>query len=267
MYLGITDIKNLASLMDSKLGVQYSRYALTFFRRRLSYLFDKMLIKKVAQFEEMLNDSAASDTLCGNMSIPCTEMFRDPAFWRSLKKLVSQKDINSTLKVYFPEAVSGEELYSFLVIAIQLDIFDKLDVVVQHPSEMLLDRIKAGMLIPKTDAINRSNFERLQSSGNYDDFFKVEDLEMAFNTNYLKNVKFERVWFLNDSTNRKYDLVFFRNIALMYNKQLQEDSIEYLKNSMEKDGLLSIGIKESLPSIAKTNFLAADASEQIYVRI
>ena len=53
MFLSINDIKNLAVKMKEALGIDYTGYALSFFRRRLTGVLEKNNIHKISGLEAM----------------------------------------------------------------------------------------------------------------------------------------------------------------------------------------------------------------------
>lgn len=265
MYLGYSDIKELLPVVDEKTGVVFSRYGLSFFRRRLSFVLDKLLVKKKQQFVELLDDPQFVDRFCYNMSVPVAELFRDPAYWRLMKKIIPQR-YPDKINVWFPDISSGEELYGLLIVLSQLGLLDKAAINVQHSSQAGLDAIASGIVTPKMDEINRSNFERTQMTGSFDDYFAKSDFDCKINADLMRNVTFEKKWFLNDVSETKYDLIFFRNNSLLFGKELQDDVFAFLHTRLNANGLLSIGIKDSLPASAKTLYALLNADEQVYMK-
>lgn len=259
MFLTINDIREISAKMSEKIGVDYSGYSITSFRRHLMTVFDKLGIHKVQELDGILSDVAKRDELAHNMMIPATELFRDPGFWRALRKLLAGK---TSLKVWMPELTNGFELYSLLVLLKQIGITN-VEVVGQVVSKMTEDEIKSLSIQEKYDEVNRSNFERLESGTKYEDFFvKNEEGILKPSEDLLKNVKFERGWFMNNDV-EKYDLIIFRNILLNYGPRLHERVIERLAQSLNSGGLLAIGIKEILLT-KSTELKPVEVGESIY---
>lgn len=256
MFLTINDIKNLAIKMKDAIGVDYTGYALSFFRRRLNGVLEKNNIHKITEFEQMLEDKQKSGMIAYDINVPCTEMFRDPAFWRSLKKLLSSKE---SLKVWFPILTNGYELYSFLVIIKQMNL-QNVEIVVNCESEYQVDSIKKRFIGNKADEVNRSNFERLETSDKYDDFVVDNELKEEL----FKGVKFRKGWYLNDDQSGvKYDLIMFRNHLTDYGYALHEKAILHVCSKLDKGGLLALGIKDSL-LVRDLDICEVNANESIY---
>lgn len=260
MFLTITDIKNLAVKMKEATGIDYTGYALSFFRRRLTGVLEKNNIHKIADFEALLGNQEKAGEIACEIGVPCTEMFRDPAFWRSIKKLIADKN---GLKVWFPILTNGYELYSFLVVVKQLGL-NNVDIVVNCESEFQIKNIQKRFIPNKNDEVNRSNFERLESSDKYDDF--VVEIENGFELKkeLFSGVTFKNGWYMNDTDkSAKYDLILFRNHLTDYGYALHEKAIRFVCDRLNKGGLLALGIKESL-LIKDLNISEVNVNESIY---
>lgn len=243
MFLSINDIKNLSVKMKEAIGIDYTGYALSFFRRRLNGVLEKNCIHKISEFESMLEDSEKAGMIASEIGVPCTEMFRDPAFWRSIKKLLVDRN---GIKVWFPLLTNGFELYSFLIVMKQLDLKD-VEIVVNCESDYQIRNLKKRFIPNKVDEINRSNFERLESTDKYDEYVIENELGHELKPELFTNVVFKKCWYMNDvNSSEKYDLIIFRNHLTDYGYALHEKAVRYICSRLNKGGLLAIGIKETL---------------------
>jgi len=258
MFLTINDIKEISAKMNEKIGVEYTGYSINFLRRRVTYVIEKLGLHKIQDLYNMLEDPTCADEIAYEMSIPGTEMFRDPGFWRSLRKNLSAK---KTLNIWFPNMTNGYELYSLLILLRQMGISDY--VVTCNVQSSKTENSIVSMIIPeKSDDVHHSNFERLESGTKYDDFFEKTDEGLKPLGDLLKGVKFVKGWFI-DNPVEKYDLIIFRNILLEYGVRLHEKAVNRLAESLNPGALLAIGIKESLVS-RETSLKPIDKDESIY---
>lgn len=264
MVLTLNDIKSIATKMTEATKIDFINFNSSFFRRRLLYCFDKMAVHKVSEVDGLLADKQKTETLLYHMLVSGTEMFRDPAFWRSLKKLLSTKD--KQIRIWIPELTNCYELYSLLIFldAIGCDA----SVTVNSSSQKVIDEVKTYQIPFITDELNRSNFERVEIvNKSYDEYVEIgEDTnQSSLRYGMLNNVTFRNRWFMNELP-EKYDLIIMRNILLAYNKPLHERAVAMLVGSLDSKGLLALGIKE-LPLLKTTMFSAVDAEESIYGRM
>lgn len=258
MFLTINDIREIGAQMSAKIGVDYTGYSINFFRRRVIAMFEELGVRKIQDLESMLDDAVKADEIAHLMTIPGTEMFRDPSFWRALRKILSGKQ---SLTVWMPNLTNGFELYSLMVLLNQIGI-NNIKVVGQVQSDITLKDIKTLSIPEKYDEVNRSNFERLESGTKYEDYFESTENGIKPKSNLLENVTFVKGWFM-DSAVEKYDLIIFRNILLEYGPRLHEKAVERLAASLNDGGMLAIGIKEQLLT-KTTNLKPHEAGESIY---
>ena len=265
MFLTINDIKDIAAKMVEAMKIDYSNFNFSFFRRRLTYCFDKLNVHKVTEFNDMLSDATKSDAIAYYMSVPATEMFRDPAFWRALRKRISTH--SASLRVWFPDVVDSKELFSLLIILEELGLRQKVSVVVNSVSQIAIDEIKSLVISNADDEVNRSNFERLEVDAQYDDYIEKNESQnqIKLKAELLSKVEFRKCWFMNESFD-KFDIVIFRNNLLNYNNQMHEKVMNRLTAMLDSKGLLAIGIKE-VPVIRTTMFGPIEANESIYGRL
>lgn len=264
MFVSLSDSKELIPILSSKLGVDYDKFCVSFFRRRLSYSCEILNIKRKQQLVDMLEQPSFCDQLLYHMTVPGSEMFRDPGFWRSLRLLLGQKDAGKNLKVLFPDASGSEDLYSFVILAQQMGIRDKIDILVQHPSRLVVEEIKSGVVSAKSIKTNLSNFERLETKDDFESFFADAEKDYLINPTLLSNVRFEQKWFASNDTKGLYDLIFFRNSGLVLSKSFHEHCCSQLIGQLTTGGVLTIGVQENLSDELLQEVTCVNADERIF---
>lgn len=260
MFLTISDIREISAKMTEKIGVEYTGFGISFFRRRLALVMDRMHMHSIQDLYKALEDEDKVDEITFNMVVPATEMFRDPAFWRALRKRLTGK---TSLSVWFPNLTNGYEIFSFVVLTRMMGI-ENVKIVGNVSSKRTLDEIKSLVISAKNDEVNRSNFERLESNCSYEDYFEImEDGRTKPKSVLLDGVEFRKGWFITNSKDT-YDLVIFRNALLDFGYSLHEKVVTYLADSLNPGGMLALGIKE--PLIAAVDLKAVEPDESIYLK-
>ncbi len=261
MILTINDIKSIAAQLQQRLGIEYTSFALSFFRRRLMNAVEKLNIHRQQEIADMLTSMVKLDEIAYRLSVPCTEMFRDPAFWRALRKHLGTVDKPT---IWLPNVTNGYELFSLMILLRQIKKVDA-KIKVNCVSEKIVAEIKSLVYPTKADEINRSNFERLEWTDSFDDYVhKEDDGRQLFDASLLEGVDIRVGWFMNQPV-EKYDVIVFRNQLLEFTVPMHEKAVTRLCESMNDGGILAIGIKEKLlvkvPMISVVN-----ESENIYGR-
>ncbi len=264
MYVSLSEAKEIALLMRDRLSVDYTNYSIPFFRRRLAYACERLNVRKPQQLIELLQQEDFRQQLLFNMTVPVSEMFRDPGFWRALRQIILQRQWTCHIKVWFPDSGSGEELYSFLIMVYQMGLIDAVNIHVNHPSAIVIEDTRKGLLPLKSIKVNLSNFERIESKDDFESFFDVVEKNYCLKAQLLKNVTFSNHSFSESSSNEQYDLIFFRNSGLIFNRVYQDYCCDYLINHLNARGLLAIGIQENLSELAMQRLTCINDGEKIF---
>ena len=257
MLLTISEIKEMESLMEARLKIDYTNFNVSFFRRRLAYVFKKLGIRRPQELKDMLGSLVKEDSITYCMAMPGTELFRDPPFWRQLRKLVDGRD---GLHFWLPDLSSFHELYS-LVIILHLAGLKNYSVIVNSVSDLVKADVKKLKISRHTNETDRSNFERLQMGGSFDEFFTTSEAGLNLRPELLNSVQFQTGWFMNADV-QKYDVILCRNSLLCYNTLLHQKAVRRLVDSLNPGGMLCLGVKET-PLIDA--FADAYATDGIYL--
>lgn len=267
MYVSLSDAKELALILEERTGVGYSRFSTPFFRRRLSSVCEQLNVKKRSQLEELLDQPDFADQMVFHMAVPASEMFRDPGFWRSLRHALQQRITEAGYKIWFPDATSGEEVYSLLIMLNQIGLLNKTVIHVQHAGQTTLDEIKSGVIPGRSMKLNQSNFERLETKDDINRFFDEAEKNYVLKTELLRNVTFHKGWFMDTQPAEKFQLIFFRNSGLVLDKGYQEEGLSLLIDKLAKEGVITIGIKENMPTVIDDLVASVNLEEGIFEKV
>lgn len=264
MFVSLSDARELALLMREKLSVDFVNYSMPFFRRRLAYACERLNIRKTQQLVELLDQNDFCRQFVFHMTVPVSEMFRDPGFWRALRHILLHRDMHCGMKVWFPDSSSGEELYSFLIMLNQMGLTGQVDVLVQHPSSIIIDEMRKGFLPSKSIKTNLSNFERIETKDDFESFFNVVDKNYYLRSELLSNVVFSNHYFVDSKVDDCFDLIFFRNSGLVLNKSHQDFCCDLLIDRLKSRGLFAIGIQENISDSAMEKLNCVNGEEKIF---
>ncbi len=85
--LGIVDIREIIRVVKSEYDYDFGNYALTSFKQRLERLMALYSIGTMeALAEKLKKENDFFDTFLHDITVPSTEMFRDPSLWRWLRE-------------------------------------------------------------------------------------------------------------------------------------------------------------------------------------
>ncbi len=241
MLITTNELREIENTLAERLKVDYSNFSDDFFRRRLAYVFDKMHFHRVQDLYAALGSLVTFDEITYYLSVPQTELFRSPCFWRRMLKALSESSDIKT--IWLPCLTSYHELFN---LAIVLDIAGRTDcqVTVNVLSDKTTAESRSLRVSKHDDAQNRSNFERLECSKSYDDYVVKTADGVSLRPGLIDNVTFRNGWFVG-YPDEKYDAVICRDVMLTYNEQLERQSVAKLVGSLSGPGaVLGLGTME-----------------------
>jgi|SRR5208283_15091 len=271
LELGIVETRNIIKTITDKYHYDFSDYALTSFKQRMEKILDNHNIKFIDYFIDKLNEDASFfETILHELEIPSTEMFRDPSCWRILhdELLPSlMKDTLNDLKVWLPNSVSGDELFSFCILLKEMGLIDHVQIMVSALSDKSIETIKSGFLNNSKLEISTDNYIRVFGKDELTKYYLITKGELIRDETLLKNVTFFQQNIFLEPAPQGIKLIFFRNKMIYYNQTLQSKILRLLYNNLSVGAILIIGTKESLNTFYGTQeFSLISSSESIYKR-
>ncbi|ASB49038.1 CheR family methyltransferase [Alkalitalea saponilacus] len=264
MNLGINDIREITSAMSAYTNMDYTEYALSFLKRRLAYIFDHFNIRKVGTFIEALSQNDFRENVTRLMFVENTEMFRDPAFWRSLRDNVLLKLPEETQNIWLPDETSGEEIFSLAIILHEMNQAGKYKILCSNPSNSICENIREGRLNASHLDVSQTNYKRLENRDRFIQYIKKENGTILLHENIVSQVSCEEFSINENNKPVKTGLIIFRNKAIYYNTKKAEKILTGLYNNLLPGGYIAIGVKEKMPLSIEDELIVIDKSEKIY---
>ena len=267
--LGIVDIREITKNLLSKYGYDFSDYALTSFKHRLEKIIIKNNLSSVdSLLKKFKTNKDFFDIFLHEISVPSTEMFRDPSLWRWLRDElfngINDKNLNR-FKVWFPNCVSGGELYSLAILLKEMNILDKLQIISSSISDKSIEYIKEGRCDLKKIEVSAENYTRFKGIRNFTDYYKLDRYYAIIDTSLIKGVEFQKQNINFDNAPMNIKLILFRNSLIYFNPSLQERILKIMYDRLSANGYLILGIKEKIKSMNSNNeFEPVNELEGVY---
>lgn len=264
--LGIVDVKNIIRNIRENYQYDFSDYALTSFKRRLEHFMVKQDIKYPDLLEAKLNnnDLIFFDQFLCDISTDTSEMFRDPSLWRFLRDNLLKQLLEESprLKIWIPNSVSGEELFTLTIVLKEMDALDKAEIIVSCLSQKAIEQIKSGIFNPSKVNISGDNYKRFNGKSDLSSYYQNKENCFFRDISLLKNVSFIKQTVSFENLAERVKLILFRNRMIYFNNQLQQKMLNILHDCLLPGGYLIVGTKESLGE--DDRFSLACNSESIY---
>ena len=163
---GATEIE-LRLLMEAiylKYSYDFRDYTGASQKRRVLYALSQLALPNISALQErVLRDPAVFSQLLQYLTIPVSEMFRDPAYFLALREQVMPVlHTYPSLKVWIAGCSTGEEAYSMAILLREEGLLDRTQIYATDINPASLDKARQGIF--PLDAI-RSYTANYQRSG------------------------------------------------------------------------------------------------------
>jgi chemotaxis protein methyltransferase CheR len=251
--LGIVDIREIYKAVKEIYDYDFSQYAMTSFKQRLEKLIIKNNISNAENLiHKLKNNPEFFDMFLYEISVPSTEMFRDPSLWRWLREEYLPAAIDKSIgrfKIWLPNCVSGGELYSLAIVLHELDLFDKADILATTISNKSIEYIKEGRYELKKTEVSNENYKRFQGVCDFTDYYTLDRYYAFRDTGLIKDVEFKKQNINFDDSPQNVKLILFRNNLIYFNPSLQEKILQHMYNCLSAGGYLILGIREKIRNL------------------
>jgi len=242
-------------------------YAMASLKRRLMLAATRLNCESLSQLQHrILHDASSFTTLLNYLTVPVSELFRDPEYFRMLRqKVVPVLRTYPSLKVWIAGCSTGEEAYSLAILLREENLLQRTLIYATDINGHSLQLATAGVY----DAQRIPGFtESHRLSGaptSLSDYYTAAYGRAVFDKSFRNHIVFADHSLATDSVFAEVQLVLCRNVLIYFNRELQDRAIGLFREALCRRGFLSIGSKESIRFSAHAGgFEAIDAEHRIF---
>lgn len=216
-------------------------------RRILGYMEKKHFATGADLIYALIKNDKLFLDLLTDISVPVTEMFRDPLFFLRLRNLVLPVlNTYPSVKIWIAGCATGEEAYSLGVLLAEEKMLDKSIIYATDINQAALDIAKTGY-IPEEDLKNfESNYLKSGGTAKLTDYIEIKKGRPTLNQEILSHIQFHFHNIATGSYTSGLNLILCRNVFIYFDKQLQGEITGFFMNSLRSGGFLGLGDKESI---------------------
>jgi len=250
-----------------KYGYDFRDYARASIKRRIRNLLSKTGRQSISEMiPDLLYDDNYIERWFSNFSITVTEMFRDPNFYVSLKKiLIPYLKTYPFIKIWHAGCSTGEEVYSLAILLKEEGLYDRATIFGTDFNDRALKTAREGIYPIHYIQNYTKNYQQASGKCSFSEYYHANYDAVILNRNLKENITFANHNLVTDRVFGEMHLILCRNVLIYFNKKLQNHVLSLFKNSLIHHGFLAIGSKESLRfSEVEKDFDCLDDSWRIY---
>lgn len=224
-------------------------------RRILAFMEKKQIKSGVDLITALMKSENLFLDLLTDISVPVTEMFRDPGFFLKLRTLVLPiLNTYPTIKVWIAGCATGEEAFSLAILMEEEKMLDKCIIHATDINQTALKLARSGFINGEDLPKHVANYQK--AGGKKDLMDYIENTPTAFRiiNKILHPIHFNFHNITTGSYISGINLILCRNLFIYFDKQLQGEVTGFFMNSLRAGGFLGLGDKESISHTQYTQY-------------
>ncbi len=264
------EIRLLVEAVYQRYSYDFRDYAGASLRRRVLHAVQQMSCATISALQErILHDPDSFTRLLQYMTIPVSEMFRDPAYFLALRHhVVPVLRTYPSIKVWVAGCSTGEEVYSLAILLREEGLAERTLIYATDINPVSLDKAREGIF--PIDAVRQytSNYQKSGGRGAFSDYYTAAYGNALFDRSLCSNVTFADHSLATDSVFSETHLVSCRNVLIYFNRALQDRAFGLFHDSLCHRGFLGLGSKESIEfSSHSKRFEPVVRRERVYRKV
>lgn len=248
-------------------GYDFSQYAPASLKRRVLQLARAQHAGTVSNLTtRLLHEPDFLPIALEGLSVPVSEMFRDPDVFRALREqvfpvLASYPQIN----IWQAGCAHGQEVYSLAILLEEAGLYERTQIYATDFNESALQHAQEGIYPAKEAQLWSRNYLAAGGSHTLADYYSARYELIKLDQRLRRNVTFANHNLVTDEVFCEAHLVLCRNVLIYFSDPLQDRTLALFRDSLVRGGFLCLGTRESLdfaPSAA--DFSAVDSARRIY---
>lgn len=262
----------LALLVDGierRYGYDFRDYAPASLKRRVrKCVQDEQVGSITALLDRLLRQPDYMARFLRTVSVAVSSMFRDPPFYRELRRsVIPELRTSPFIRVWVAGCATGEEVYSLAIVLREEGLYDRARIYATDIADAVIDEARAGLFpLEKMQEYTR-NYMEAGGTRPFSDYYAA-DCDHAKVTHALQaNIVWAAHNLVTDGSFNEFQLIFCRNVMIYFDRDLQARVHRLIFESLAVGGFLGVGSKESLTGTPHEDAYArAAGSASIYRR-
>ena len=255
--------------LRERYGYDFAGYAPASLARRVRQLVRDHRTDTVSALTgRLLHDPEFLPQVLQGLSVPVSDMFRDPPVFRALRDrvlpvLASYPRIN----IWQAGCAHGQEVYSLAILLEEAGLYDRCQIYATDFNEQALEHAREG-IYPASEAPQWSrNYQAAGGLHSLTDYTSARYQFIKLDDRLRRNVTFAQHNLVADGVFCEAHLVLCRNVLIYFSNALQNRTLRLFRDSLVRDGFLCLGMRENLDfAPVAADFMPVDPALRLYRR-
>ncbi|MDB5751649.1 MAG: chemotaxis protein CheR [Ramlibacter sp.] len=242
------EIRLLIEAVFLRYGHDFRDYSPASLKRRVLQARERMGAASISALQErVLHDAAEFSQLLQYLTVPVSEMFRDPPYFLALRQqVIPVLRTYPSIKVWVAGCSTGEEPYSLAILLQEEGLLDRTILYATDINHASLDKARQGIFGLEAVRAFTRNYQRSGGLRSFSDYYTAAYGGALFDKSLRDSITFADHSLATDSVFSETQLVSCRNVLIYFNRKLQDRALALFHESLSHRGFLGLGTKETL---------------------
>ncbi|MEO5820848.1 MAG: CheR family methyltransferase [Vicinamibacteraceae bacterium] len=231
-----------------KYHYDFRGYAEASAKRRVRTAMTRLECATISQLQDrVLHDPAAFADVLDVLTVPVSEMFRDPGYFKALRdRVVPMLRTYPSLKVWVAGCSTGEEAYSLAILLREEGLLERTIIYGTDINPRTLQQAETGIYDIERMPGFSENYRRSGGRASLSDHYTARYGRAVLDKGLKRHIVFSDHSLATDSVFAEVQLVSCRNVLIYFKRELQDRAVGLFHDALCRRGFLGIGSKESL---------------------
>jgi len=242
------ELRMLMEAIFLKYSYDFRDYTGASQKRRVLHAMAEMGCKTISQLQSrVLHEPNAFSQLLQFLTIPVTEMFRDPSYFTAMREhVLPVLGTYPSLKIWVAGCSTGEEVFSLAILLKEEGLLERCIIYATDINPQSLEKAKKGMFPLEHMRTYTANYQAAGGKRAFSDYYTAAYNAALFDRTLCENVTFADHSLATDSVFAETQFISCRNVMIYFNRKLQERALGLFHDSLCHRGFLGLGSKESI---------------------
>ncbi|MBL8505446.1 MAG: protein-glutamate O-methyltransferase CheR [Methylobacillus glycogenes] len=242
------ELRLLMEAIYLRYSYDFRDYAGASQKRRVVQAVRAFDCKSVSELQaRVLHDPDLFMQLLQYLTIPVSEMFRDPSYYACLRhEVIPVLKTYPSLKIWVAGCSTGEEVYSLAILLREEGLLDRTIIYATDINPQSLEKARKGVFPLDRIALYAKNYQEAGGQLDFSSYYTAAYNAALFDRSLCDNVTFADHSLSTDSVFSETHLVTCRNVLIYFNRGLQDRALGLFHESLCHRGFLGLGSKESI---------------------
>jgi chemotaxis protein methyltransferase CheR len=242
------ELRMLVEAVYLKYNYDFRDYTGASQKRRVLVALREMEVATVSELQaRVMHDPDAFRQLLQFLTIPVTEMFRDPEYYAAVRQhVVPILRTYPSLNVWVAGCSTGEEVYSMAILLQEEGLLERTQIYATDINPESLASARRGVMPLERMRAYTENYQKAGGKRAFSDYYTAAYGGALFERSLVENVTFADHSLATDSVFAETHFISCRNVMIYFNRRLQNRVLGLFHESLCHRGFLGLGSKESI---------------------